>query len=311
MLGLRRGQRPAGSWPGSLEWCPGPIALCRRWLLGKRSSGGSVLDVPPLVVVSESPASPGARVAPADATVAAVTALALVCWNNLVAAHGWHNRHYVSANLTGTAALLALARLRGVRARELGLSAERAVAGARLGAVVAGVVMVGFVAAVLWPNHRRLLRDARVAGMSERTVVYHAAVRVPLGTVVWEETAFRAVLPALLQKVLPVHRARVANSVLFGVWHVRPTLEALRLNGVAGGGVRCWAAVVSAVVANALVDILLSRLQRATGSLVAPALVHVATNSGGTVAAAVASRSRIPLPAGPRMADGRNRGELT
>jgi membrane protease YdiL (CAAX protease family) len=253
-----------------------------------------VLDVPLLVVVSESPSPPRVPVAPADAAVAAATALALVYWNNLLAAHGWHNRHYVSANLTGTAALLALARLRGIRAHELGLAPQCAAAGARLGGVVSGMVVVGFAAAAFSPNHRRWLSDARVAGMSKRHVAYHAALRVPLGTAVWEETAFRAVLPALLQRVMPVRGARVANSVLFGVWHVRPTLEALRLNGVATGGLRDWAGVAGAVVANVLADILLSRLQRTTGSLLAPTLVHVATNSGGTVAAAVAQSSPRP-----------------
>ncbi len=250
--------------------------------------------MPLLIVVSESAGPPGVRGAPADAAAATATALALVCWNNVLAAHGWHNRHYVSANLTGTVALLAVARLRGLRARELGLSAQHAAAGARLGAVVSGTVMVGFAAAVSSPNHRRWLRDARVAGMSNRSVAHQAVVRVPLGTVVWEETAFRAVLPALLRRVMPVHGARVANSVLFGLWHVRPTLEALRLNGAATHGLRDLAGVVIAVVANALADVLLSSLQRTAGSLLAPILVHIATNSGGTVAAAVASCPRIP-----------------
>jgi membrane protease YdiL (CAAX protease family) len=260
-----------------------------------------VLDVL-LVVVSESPAPAGARVAPTDAVVAAATALGLVCWNNLVAAHGWHNRHYVSGNLMGTAALLVVARLRGIRSCELGLSPERAAAGARLGGVASAMVIVGLAAAALSPSHRRWLRDARVAGMSHRSVAYHAAVRVPVGTVVWEETAFRAVLPALLRRAMPERRARVANSVLFGLWHVRPTLDALLLKGVARGGLRDWAAVVSAVVANALADVLLSRLQRTTGSLLAPALVHVATNSGGTMAAALSRPPRVPSD--PRMPDG-------
>jgi len=231
-------------------------------------------------------------VSPADAAAAAATALALVGWNNLVAALDWHHRHYVPANLAGAAALLALARLRGIKPPELGLSLKRAGTGARVGTVVSAMVMAGLAAAALSPYHRRWLSDARMAGTSNRSVAYHAAVRVPLGTVVWEETAFRAVLPVLLQRVMPVRRARVANSVLFGLWHVRPTLDALRLNGVATSKPRAWAAVVNAVVATALVDIVLSGLQRRTGSLVAPALVHVTTNSAGTVAAAVCPRCR-------------------
>ncbi|MGH3365647.1 MAG: CPBP family intramembrane glutamic endopeptidase [Nocardioidaceae bacterium] len=246
--------------------------------------------MPPLIIVSASRAPTEARVARADVAAAAATALAVVGWNNVVAAQDWHHRHYVLGNLTSAAALLAVARLRGVRAHELGLSPQRAAAGARLGAVLSGMVMVGFAAVASSPNHRRWLRDERVARMSNRSVAYHAAVRVPLGTVVWEETAFRAVLPVLLRRVLPGLRARLANSVLFGLWHVRPTLDALRVNGVAVAGLGASSAVLGAVVAGALVDVLLSGLQRTTGSLLAPALVHIAANSSGTVAAALASR---------------------
>lgn len=231
--------------------------------------------------------------------VAAATALGLVAWNNLLAAQRWHARHYVSANLIGTTALLAVAQLQGVSARELGLSSKRAAAGAREGAALGGLIMAMWVALVLSPNERRRLRDARMVGMTPRAVTYHAAVRVPLGTVVWEETAFRAVLPVLLRRVMPPRTARAMNAVVFGLWHVRPTLDAMRLNGVPRTGPRRSAAVAGAVVAAALIDLMLSRLHRSTESLLAPALVHVASNSGGTVAAAVAGRAR-PRFSSPR-----------
>jgi membrane protease YdiL (CAAX protease family) len=239
--------------------------------------------------------APWAR--PADGLVAAGVVLALVAWNNLIAASRRHSRHYVSANLLGTAVLLAIARLRGVSGGELGLSPQRARAGARCGAAASAVVTAVLLAVASSPSHRRWLRDARVSGMSGRSIAYHATVRVPLGTVVWEETAFRAVLPVLLQRVLPGRTARAANSVVFGLWHARPTLEALRLNGVPTRGVRARAAMLGAVVAAALVDVVLSHLRRETGSLLAPAIVHVASNSGGTLAAAVAGRAHV-TPAG-------------
>jgi membrane protease YdiL (CAAX protease family) len=235
------------------------------------------------------------RTARADAAAAAATAFGLLAWNNLLGASRWHNRHYVRGNLIGTAALLSIARMRGIRGRDLGLSPQRAGAGARWGAATSGVVLVALTAAALPSGRGAWLRDARLAGMSGVGIAYHAGVRVPLGTVVWEETAFRAVLPVLLQRAMPGPVARAANSLLFGLWHVRPTLEALRLNGLPTGGGRGGAAVVGAVVAAALADLLLSRLQRTTGSLLAPALVHVASNSGGTVVAGLAGRAR-PAP---------------
>ena len=131
-----------------------------------------------------------------------------------------------------------------------------------------------------------------MVGLTPRAVTYHAAVRVPLGTVVWEETAFRAVLPVLLRRVMPARMASAVNAVVFGLWHVRPTLDAMRVNGVPTTRPRQCAAVAAAVVAAALIDVLFSCLHRSTGSLLAPALVHVASNSGGTLSAAVAGRTR-------------------
>jgi membrane protease YdiL (CAAX protease family) len=224
--------------------------------------------------------------------VAAAAVLGLVTWNNLVAAQAWHARHYVAGNLAGTTAMLSVAHLRGISARELGLSSHRAAAGARAGAQVAGLIVAMWVAAVLSPGQRPRLRDARVVGMTPRMVAYHAAVRVPLGTVVWEETAFRAVLPVLLRRVMAARTAGTVNAVVFGLWHVRPTLDAIRVSGSPTTRPRRTAAVAAAVVAAALTDVALSRLHRSTGSLLAPALVHIASNSGGTVVAAVAHRAR-------------------
>ncbi|HSK55268.1 MAG TPA: hypothetical protein VK908_08435, partial [Jiangellales bacterium] len=125
---------------------------------------------------------------PADVGVAAATTVGLVAWNNRVAARPWHARHYVFANLVGTSALLTLARLRGVPAGELGLSSQRVAAGARAGATV-GTPIMAFWAGVALSPYRARLRDARGAGWSARAVGDQAAVRVPLGTAVWEEVA--------------------------------------------------------------------------------------------------------------------------
>lgn len=145
---------------------------------------------------------------------------------------------------------------------------------------VAGAVVVlaalGLVAAVA-PG---LLADRRMAGVDARGTAWRALVRIPLGTVVLEEVAFRAVLPALLSPV--------AAAGLFGLWHVAPTWRTLAVNGV---GRHRAVAVAGAVAVTAVVGLVLWELRLAAGGLAAPALVHGAANSGATVAAYRVGRS--------------------
>jgi membrane protease YdiL (CAAX protease family) len=132
-----------------------------------------------------------------------------------------------------------------------------------------------------------------------RAVAEHALVRVPLGTAVWEEVAFRAVLPALLERaVTGTGRDRTssrgpvtaAGALAFGLWHVRPTADAVRLNAPTAGWGRTTAAVLGGVAVTAGAHVALEGLRRRTGSLLAPLVLHAAVNAAGTVAAAVADR---------------------
>ena len=222
-------------------------------------------------------------------TVVAVAA-ALTAWNNGVGATDWHERRYVPANLAGTAALLAIARSRGLRSADLGLEAGHLWAGARVGGALAATVGGVLGAALVSPSGRRLLHDERIARLTVRETAHHAALRVPVGTALWEEVAFRAVLPGLLSRAMPARRAEALSHLLFGVWHVRPALDAARINGVRAPLGQA-AVVAGSVAATAGVGALFTWLRRRTGSLVAPVVLHAATNSAATLAAAVAARA--------------------
>jgi uncharacterized protein len=115
-------------------------------------------------------------------------------------------------------------------------------------------------------------------------------VRVPFGTVLWEEIAFRGVLLAALLRILPVRTAVAAAAVVFGIWHIRPTLGALAANDLADGPVLRLLAVLLACTGTAAAGVLFSWLRLRSGSLVAPVLLHLATNTLGTLAGAAASR---------------------
>ena len=111
-------------------------------------------------------------------------------------------------------------------------------------------------------------------------------------------------LQAALRRVLPKTTAIAVTSCLFGVWHIRPTLQALRANGLAGTRGRAVTGVTAGVAATTAGGVLFSWLRERSGSLTAPILLHVATNSGGLVTAlAVAAAhpaARRGFPGGGR-----------
>jgi membrane protease YdiL (CAAX protease family) len=171
------------------------------------------------------------------------------------------DRWYVPANLATSGVLVALGG--GVP-----------VVGRPLAGIAAALMVLAAVAALaVAPATRPLLADRRMAGVDAGGMAWRALVRIPLGTVVLEEVAFRGVLPALLSPAVA--------CVLFGLWHVLPAARTLETNGLP----RSAATIVGAVAATTMVGAGLWWLRQASGGIAAPALVHVASNSGATVAA--------------------------
>jgi membrane protease YdiL (CAAX protease family) len=83
----------------------------------------------------------------------------------------------------------------------------------------------------------------------------------------------------------------VISSALFGLWHVLPTLDALAANNLAGSAAARTVAVMGAVALTGVVGVIFCALRLRSGSLVAPAVAHVATNSLGALAAATVLRA--------------------
>ena len=197
----------------------------------------------------------------------AVAVVALLVVHNIVANLWFPAWSYVPVNLATAGAIVALAG--PVSVGEPGLG------------VVAALLVLGTIAVVARvPRWRGVLADQRMAGVDGRGTAWRALVRIPLGTVVLEEVAFRGVLPALMSPVLA--------ALLFGLWHIVPTVKTLETNGVGRG--RAFL-VAGAVAVTAVVGLFLWELRLASGGLLAPALVHAAANSGATVAAYAVLRS--------------------
>jgi len=113
-------------------------------------------------------------------------------------------------------------------------------------------------------------------------------VRIPVGTVAWEEIAFRGVLRAALRRVMDEPGATAVGSAVFGLWHIRPTAEALAVNGLAAGRGARITAVTAVAAGTAGAGAVLSLLRERSGSLATPVLLHLAANCAGPLASALA-----------------------
>jgi uncharacterized protein len=116
-----------------------------------------------------------------------------------------------------------------------------------------------------------------------------ALVTVPLGVVLLEEVAFRGVLWGLLEVERGPTWATAGSALLFGLWHVLPAVDGVRARAREGMPVARGALVrevAGTVVFTALAGIVFATLRHESGSLVAPFLLHWATNGLGVVAAA-------------------------
>ena len=93
-----------------------------------------------------------------------------------------------------------------------------------------------------------------------------------------------------MARLLPRAGAVGFSAAVFGLWHIRPTLGALAANDLAGGPLARTGAVLLACLGTAAAGVLFAGLRQRSGSLLAPALLHLATNSLGLLAAAAAHR---------------------
>ena len=188
-----------------------------------------------------------------------------------------------AALLLAVLPVLVAVRVGGCDARDLGLERERLGRGLRLGAAAAAVLVVVLIVVAALPATRDLFADRRVDQHSVTLLLYHTLVRIPLGTVVLEETLFRGVLLGLALRRWSPRVAVAFSSVLFGLWHLLPARGVSGFNPVVAtasqGTLRQVLVLLLAVAATALAGAVLCWLRLGARSLAAPAVLHLAGNS--------------------------------
>jgi membrane protease YdiL (CAAX protease family) len=221
--------------------------------------------------------------------------LALAAYNNV--ANLWppfNHLAYVPVNVAAATLLLGVAvGVLGLSASQLGLGGVT-LADAAIGAALGAGLGLPLLLAARTRRGARLLADRRVRHLRGRALAYQTLVRVPLGTALLEELAFRGVLfAAWRDEGVPV--AAAVSCAVFGLWHVAPAATMLRVNvsGAATSSLVRAVAVTVVVTAGAGAALLWLRIE--TGSLAAPFAVHATLNSLATLAGATAG-ARLERP---------------
>jgi hypothetical protein len=141
-----------------------------------------------------------------------VLTLALLAYNGAVSFLPAYPVLYVPLNVTAAVLVLFAGRRAGLTFGEVGLRRSTVGRGVAWGAAFAGVVVLGIAVAAAVPGLRFMLDDARVAGIGIGLLAYRTLLRIPFGTVLLEELAFRGVLFAAWTRVHGVVRAAVGGA---------------------------------------------------------------------------------------------------
>ncbi|TXK35918.1 CPBP family intramembrane glutamic endopeptidase [Nonomuraea sp. C10] len=199
-----------------------------------------------------------------------------------------------------TAALVAMARRSGVTWEELGFEHGRR------GAVIGGVLVTGVAAVytvgITLPRTRPLFHDERALSLTRARVLEEALLQVPFGTVLLEEVGFRGALHAMLRRAHGQATATAVSSALFGLWHILPAVDMARANPALGavvagespGRLDTARVVAGSVLSTAAAGVLFTELRR-RGGLLAPSMLHLATNSLGYLFARLAATRTEPV----------------
>lgn len=196
--------------------------------------------------------------------------------------------HPITHPIAGLAAV-GLGRVAGLSWAELGLERASMGKGLRVGArhSLGALAIVGV--GPLLPHVAPMLDDPRLDEVVEGSLARAALVDIPLGTALYEELVFRGLLLGLLARRFGRVGGAAAGAALFGLWHVLPAIEDRKHNPAAARR-HPVTTVGPTVLGTAAAGAWFSWLRELSGSVLAPILVHAATNSGALASATLVSR---------------------
>lgn len=228
---------------------------------------------------------------PVAVMIAALLILNVV--NNRVAPQ----THYLLWTFGGSVGLLALGLLDGNSWTDMGFGVAYLLPGLMWAGICIGGVTLIYLVGSAFRRTRTAFHDERMSELTGSRLMFQALIEVPFGTVLFEEIAFRSVLFSMLVRREGLLFGVVVSSVLFGLWHILPSIgtheQNPALGSVTGGGLRGnIIAVTLSVLTTTVAGVLFAGLRLISGSVLAPMGLHWATNGLGYAFSWILIRAR-------------------
>jgi membrane protease YdiL (CAAX protease family) len=196
----------------------------------------------------------------------ALLALLVICNLAFVYSKGWTRWTWQLFSFGG---LLVIYKLASLNLEDIGLSRARIGTGLKYGLATIAIILIVFLA--LYLINQNIFSDKRY-DQSLHAALISALFIVPLQTVLFEELAFRGIMPALLKNIgAGFWITLITSALIFGLWHIA-TAPKGNLAGVSSSSNLLIIGVVFAATASAGAILYFLRYQ--SDSLVAPISVH-------------------------------------
>jgi membrane protease YdiL (CAAX protease family) len=200
---------------------------------------------------------------------------------------------YLNIAIAGVAILLGLSF--GLNFEQMGLAFNKILPGIFIALTAVGAIVLGTSIIATIPFLRRFFLSDDLAHASGKLITYEATVRVPFGTALIEEVLFRGVLLGLLLQHNSTIIAIIISSIIFGLWHILPTISMLEENKILAKASkdlasRKYGSVIGVVLITTSAGFIFAWLRIISNSIIAPWLVHWSINSSGMLGIAIARK---------------------
>jgi tRNA pseudouridine32 synthase/23S rRNA pseudouridine746 synthase len=204
-------------------------------------------------------------------------------------------RHHYIANVIMVLIALGTATVFGVNLGEMGLGLNELLFGTIIGLAISAIIVLAVLISAAIRHVRPFFIGNPLTHAPLKRRIYESFIRIPLSTALVEELLFRGFFLGLLLQNNSVGFALFWSSVVFGLWHIAPTLNTLGDNQAAQAIAKRskshkFISVMGTVVTTAIAGALFSWLRLFTGSLATPWLVHWSINASGIAGGSVAKR---------------------
>lgn len=183
----------------------------------------------------------------------------------------------------------------GMNWANMGLDLSHILPGFFVAVVASIIITAGTVIIAAIPFLRHYFLGENLAQASGKLMAFEAAIRIPLGTALVEEILFRGILLGLLLLHHSTIVALIIAAVIFGLWHIFPTINQIEDNDSVAKALqdkkqRKYGSIIGVVAVTTIAGLLFGWLRIIAGGILAPWLVHWSINASGVAGIAVAKK---------------------